>query len=231
MFTSLGLSGHAIRHRSAIALACSCVLLLIPFLRIVVAGLLVISFQPAQQTLYVPLASTFDATWVDANLTAQVFALTQSKTFSLPLPSWTTPEVAVGEVDFSTLDALNLRNATSVLGIPVVQANLVNCTALTESERNARVVSLDSGDWGFQLPQQPVHTEGNTTVCDFNGLPALQGGLENVTLLLPEQPGWLGQMYAPECGGYFVFYGRTDVGNASSIQDLVVVQCFNDMKM
>jgi hypothetical protein len=230
-FTSLGLYGHAIRHRSGVALLCSSVLLLIPFLRIVVAGLFIISFQPAHQKLQVPSTSTFDEIWVDANLSAQVFALTQSKTFPLPLPAWITTQAAVGEVDFSDLDALMLRNASSVVSLPVIQADLVNCTVLTQSDQMTNVVVLGSGEWEFQLTQQPVHVDGNLTVCDHNSFPTVNQGMENITLLLPEQPGWLGQMYAPQCGGHIILFGRTDPGNASSIMDLTAIQCFDEMKL
>jgi hypothetical protein len=217
------------------------VLLLVPILRIVVAGLFVVTFVPTQETLHLMSTSTFNSilntsvppTDIPSDgFASQIFALTQSNTIPQPLPDWVTTEAAVGGVDFSKLNVLGLHNVTTVIPLPVIQGGLTNCTIFAESDLKKGVVFKD-GNLGLivQPKLAHVHTRGNATTCDVEGYEFVIDQENPFLLSPPEQPGWLARFYSIACGGNLIIFGRTDATNTSIIQDLTAIQCFEEMTL
>lgn len=209
--TSLGLFGHAIRHRSAVGVACATVLLVFPFLRIVVAGLFVISFKPTQQSVHILTTGTLSTSLIsgppphpDIDQPVQLFALSQAEKYQLPLPAWTTTVEAVGEVDLSSLAQ---QNGTVIASLPIVRADLVNCTTLDPSEYTFHTPYLGTVFVQFPAP------------CDMDA----------VVVDMPSQPGWFGQFWKRYCGGYAVVYGKTQDVNASAVGEMTVTLCSYEM--
>ncbi|KAF7295558.1 hypothetical protein MIND_01095800 [Mycena indigotica] len=236
--TSVGLAFHAIRYRSYIGLACATIMLLIPFLKIAVSGLITTETFSVQSTSSVDLLTKFNTTTVfplndneDEALVkmyspGQLLALSQIPKYNLPLPKWTTPEAAVGQVDLGQLGALTSgrANSTVTLPLPVMRGALEQCAPLTDYT----IVNTLSGAKAVNLPPPPTYVDsGGTSRCNMTGRinMILRDGRENATFTLPSQPGYFGQIFAPWCGGYVLIFGRTKDSDASQIDKTTVVKC------
>ncbi|KII84887.1 hypothetical protein PLICRDRAFT_345163 [Plicaturopsis crispa FD-325 SS-3] len=201
--TTVGLLGHAIKHRSVVGLACASSMLIIPFLKIVVAGLFVTSFEPTVVNTQVLSTGTFNGSTIFPDsfqssestsgdfMPAQVLALSQIPKYDLPLPTWTTANEAVGEVNFDSIQFSTQSNMTVVAPLPVVRADLSNCSTLTSSDYNILPQPNSQTGYYLQIPLQPVTNDARgTSRCVFNGdIDTLRGQRENATLPMPSQPG------------------------------------------
>jgi hypothetical protein len=122
--TAVTMLWHATVHRQFIALASTVSIMLLPLLKIAVAGLFVVQSEWAASTFTTDVLTGFNATLhIDPSaytdnpfhhLDAAAFvhvgplvALTQLPQFGLELPSWTTSEYAIGEADLSQLASLS----------------------------------------------------------------------------------------------------------------------------
>jgi hypothetical protein len=108
--TSIGLIFHALRYRSHVGLSCGAIMLILPFLKISVSGLITTESAPVHSAMQVPLQTTFNTETildrgVSDNFLSDSFrpyltmALTQIEKYRLPLPAWTTLVGAIGHFD------------------------------------------------------------------------------------------------------------------------------------
>ncbi|KAJ6606979.1 hypothetical protein B0H10DRAFT_2308671 [Mycena sp. CBHHK59/15] len=234
--TSLGLVFHALRYQSLVGLSCAAIMLVVPFLKIAVSGLITTAPVPVQNQTQIALNTMFNTTTiltpafgsdgdpeVQWELPGETLALAQISKYQLPLPAWTTPTGAVGHVDLGRLGALTVAaNTTVTIPLPVMRGDLENCTALTPT-----VFTLILPENEVELPLPPMTTDSNGQVlCTFNGYPRPNEVDRDLVLLtLPSSPGWFGQCYHPTCGGYVIIYGNTQAANATVIDKITVVQC------
>ncbi|KAJ6601512.1 hypothetical protein B0H10DRAFT_2230542 [Mycena sp. CBHHK59/15] len=232
--TSVGLVFHALRYQSLVGLSCAAIMLIVPFVKIAVSGLVGTAAGPVQTTTQIRLNTTFNTTMttpifeVESTMDAvlydyspgQTLALAQIPKYQLPLPAWTTPVGAVGQVDLGELGALTTTpNTTVTIPLPVMRGDLENCTALTVD--NLKLLPSNQ----LQLPLPPVVTQDGLPVCALNGESDFDSGMVNVSISLPSSPGWFGMLYYPTCGAYVIIYGKTQAANASVIDKITAVQC------
>jgi hypothetical protein len=232
--TSVGLVFHALQYRSFVGLACAAMMLIVPFLKIAVSGLITTAPEPVQNTTQITLNTRFNTTTVfplsDSLDTAAhqgrpglTLALAEIPKYQLQLPPWTTRDGAVGQVDLVQLGQLAVvPNTTFTIPLPVMRGDLVNCTTLTGPD----FVLLPTNQLQLPLPPTTPDASGDNLICVANyHIDLTHGEPENVTIALPSSPGWFGQMYHQNCGGYVIIYGNTQATNASVIDKLTAVQC------
>ncbi|KAJ7112086.1 hypothetical protein C8R44DRAFT_882494 [Mycena epipterygia] len=218
--TNAGLVLHAVRYRSLVGLSCALIMLTVPFLKIVVSGLITTATEPAQELVQLAAASTFNTTSIlppvefptnaYMQLPGEIFALSQIEKYQLPLPAWTTPVGAIAHLDTVRLGQIvHSPNTTINLPLQVMRADLVNCRQLTGSD-----LVVPPNVLQLPLPTAP----NGTLLCSSNAI-------QPVLLTFPTSPGWFGELYPLQCGGYALIYGSTQANNASQIKDLTVVQC------
>lgn len=232
--TSIGLVFHALRYRSYVGFCCAAIMLVVPFTKIAVSGLITTASAPVHSGMEIGLQTFFNTTTVfpaddyavgavvKMFLPYRTLALSQITKYRLPLPAWTTPVGAVGHVDLSQLGQLSAApNATVTVPLPVMRGDLENCTALTGGD----LIVLPSNK--VQLAFPPMYTDSDGTKrCTYNDrIDTSNGRPENVSFTLPSSSGWFGTLYAPWCGGYVMIYGNTQAINASLVDKMNVVQC------
>ncbi|KAJ6543047.1 hypothetical protein B0H19DRAFT_1172654 [Mycena capillaripes] len=213
--TNAGLAWHAFRYRSVVGVSCSLIILMVPFLKIVVSGLITTASEPAQESVVLTPTTTFNMTSIlppvqtlsNVELPGEILALSQIEKYQLPLPPWTTAAGAVAQLDSSRLGQIvhAAQNTTIALPLEVMRADLEACNAATGSG----LVMLSTNVLRLPTPKDSSCKE------------------ESVTLTFPLTPGgWFGQVYAlGSCAGYAFVYGNTDSTNATRINDMTVVQC------
>jgi hypothetical protein len=202
--------------------------LTIPFLKIVVSGLITTESEPAQRSTLLAAVTTFNATVVEkqdgtdnSELAKQILALSQIESYQLPLPSWTTTVGAIAQLDTASLAQLiQSSNTTIKLPLEVMSAELDKCNAFDNALHLVGNETIESAAIGVM---------GSLT------LPT-QCGEDSLPLFLPTLPGWFGRTYLPAfssspCGPYIFVYGRTQPTNASLIQDITVIQCSYTVSM
>ncbi|KAJ7614948.1 hypothetical protein FB45DRAFT_1064567 [Roridomyces roridus] len=218
--TNSGLLLHALKYRNPVGLACAFAILLVPFLKIIVSGLIVTETRPTLAVVFLTSTTTFNDTSMlppeqfpnnaYMELPGEIFALSQIEKYQLPLPAWTTTDGAVAQVDETQLQALG-ANTTVTLPLEVRRAELDDCTQVTEFT---------------VLPSNEIvltHAEGPKP-CNLSDT-------DVVLLTVPEDPGWFGAVSPLSCGGYAFLYGTTLYGstqmapNVSVFKDVTVVQC------
>ncbi|KAJ7716309.1 hypothetical protein B0H16DRAFT_1890221 [Mycena metata] len=224
---------YAFRYRSIVGLCCAAIVLTIPFLKIVVSGLITTDGEPAQRSALLAAVTTFNATVGDgtnnSELATEILALSKIETYQLPLPSWTTAVGAIAQLDTASLRQLiqssttfsfkegqliQLSNTTIKLPLEVMSAELEECTAFDDV---------------LHLVQTNETAEfSGVGVVGFLALPQC-GDDSPLSLLLPTLPGWFGRTYvstsSSSCRPYIFVYGRTQSQNASLIQDITAIQC------
>ncbi|KAJ7224611.1 hypothetical protein GGX14DRAFT_387285 [Mycena pura] len=156
-----------------------------------------------------------------------VLALSQVKKYGLPLPVWTTPQRAVGQVDVGDLGQLvAIPNTTVTASLPVMRAELEECAPLIHGKN---FTLLPSNKISLNPAPSTVNELG-WFMCASTRFynPSYPYG-DNITLPMSQEPGWFGVMYHQSCGGYIrvAAFGNTNAQNASSIAELTVVQCSN----
>jgi hypothetical protein len=210
-------------------------MLIVPFLKIVVSGLITTVSVPGENITAITRTTMFNTTSIfsksnttvetdaEASLPKHMLALSQMEKYGLSLPTWTTPVGAVGQVDLGELSRLiPTANFTATVPLPVMRGDLENCTALT----GTNLTLLPSGEIQLPMPATTVPDSTGTLYCVFNGnLANTYSFPENVSFLPPSSPGWFGQLYPPICGGYFIIYGKTQEANRKTIGNITVVQC------
>jgi hypothetical protein len=238
--TSVGLVFHALRYRSYVGFSCAAIMLIIPFLKIVVSGLITTTTAPATMTADITLDWVFNTTSILSETDEatgefdplHTLALSQIETYGLPLPECTTSAGAVGQVDTGELSWLvaSAANTTITVPLPVMRSDLENCTALTGSNlilhSGFTLNGLPAVQVQLPIPATtlPVSSPGNA--CVYNGVSlSVIDFPETISLEMPSSPGWFGQIYAPLCGGYVLIFGKTQDSNASATEEITVVQC------
>lgn len=220
--TTVSLALHSLKYRNAVGFLCAILTLTIPFLKIIVSGLTTSISTPVQTSKYLSLLNTFNLSQFsgsqsdvpDLNTPAQTLALSQIERYQLPMPAWTTPMGAVGQ--FDVLQLPQTPNNTLVVPLPIIRAELTNCSALVGTDL------VISPSHELQLPSPAMTNDSfGREICDFND------GDRSVSLSLPPSPGWFGQLNAQACGGYVFVYGNTDSQNASRINSVTAVQCLS----
>jgi hypothetical protein len=215
---------YAFRYRSVVGLCCAVIVLTIPFLKIVVSGLITTDSEPVQRSVLLAAVTTFNTT-VDekqdgtdnSELAKEILALSQIESYQFPLPSWTTAVGAVAQLDTVSLAQLiQSPNTTIKLPLEVMSAELENCGAFDDALHLVSNETVESPTVGGVM--------GSLT------LPTRCGEDNSLPLFLPTLPGWFGRTYVPTfssspCGPYIFVYGRTQPTNASLIQDITVIQC------
>jgi hypothetical protein len=211
--TSPGLVLHAVRYRSIVGLCCAVIVVTIPFLKIVVSGLITTANEPAQRLAMLAQTTTFNTTSValssSSDLAKQVLALSQIEKYNLPLPAWTVTTGAVAQLDTVRLGQLiQSPNTTITVPLEVMRADLGGCSAVTATP-NATL-----GGATVQL----VPPCANVSLAD-----------SSVDIPLPTSPGWFGKIhpFTGCAGAYALIYGNTQFTNATVIQSITVVQCLS----
>ncbi|KAL6306239.1 hypothetical protein BKA93DRAFT_824395 [Sparassis latifolia] len=252
--TQVGLVWHATQHHSIVGLLCAAMLMTLPFLKIAVAGLLITTSALHQSPVTLNWTGTFNNTYnfgsffiinengsafptgfqsgcpvglVDCPVPGWSTILSQIPQFGLSLPDWVTATDAVGVVDVDPLGRLS-DSVNVTVPLPMVSAQLFNCSALESSDYNYTVGFLEGVIFPnekpgliVQLPPSldPVTcSNANDWVCPSGEVP------NQVMLTLPQKPGYFGEANALY-GGYIFYYGKTQDNNASQITDLVIVEC------
>ncbi|CCM04159.1 uncharacterized protein FIBRA_06321 [Fibroporia radiculosa] len=136
---------HAINHRQPVIVMSTLMVVLIPILKVVVAGLFMTGTVSYTASVSVALDTTFQFNdSILANETAvflnpdipsyssgqasyEVPALDLIVGLGLQTPVWTTSDIAIGSVKNSSLDSLP-ANANITVKLPVLHSDLVNCT-------------------------------------------------------------------------------------------------------
>ncbi|KAJ6540342.1 hypothetical protein B0H19DRAFT_1381528 [Mycena capillaripes] len=236
--TSIGLIFHALRYHSHVGLSCAAIMLIVPFLKITVSGLITTATSPVHNGVQVALQTIFNTTTIfplnDSAAGApaiqerpmHTLALSQIEKYGLSLPMWTTPVGAVGHVELDQLGQLfATQNSTVTIPLPVMRGDLENCSTLTGSN----LTILPSNAVQLPLPPTSMRSDGvgdTFSACVFNDqYDTNYGRPENVSFTLPTSPGWFGKLYHQTCGGYVMIYGNTKATNASVIDNISVVHC------
>ncbi|KAJ7795883.1 hypothetical protein B0H14DRAFT_95785 [Mycena olivaceomarginata] len=232
--TSIGLIFHALRYRSHVGLSCAAIMLIVPFLKIAVSGLITTGSAPAHTGVQVALETIFNTTTIfplddkAPGAEAKMFlpfhtlALSQIEKYGLKLPAWTTSVGAVGHTDLSQLGPFFATpDTTLTVPLPVMRGDLENCAPLTGPE----LILLPTNEVQLPLPATAVDSEGTSRCVYSNRINVNAGAPENATFTLPASPGWFGRLYNEWCGGYVIIYGNTEAGNSSVIDQITVVQC------
>ncbi|KAJ6595192.1 hypothetical protein DFH09DRAFT_1305869 [Mycena vulgaris] len=167
---------HAFRYRSLVGLSCAMIMLTIPFLKIVVSGLISTASEPAEGFALLAATTTFNTTTPLAQNTRPedipklILALSQIQKYQLPLPAWTTPEASVAQVDTARLgQVVQAPNTTIQMPLEVARAKLGSCSMLH--------------------PVNPGTSLALPSECPT-------GENASVLLSLPTSPGWFGKLHA-----------------------------------
>jgi hypothetical protein len=209
-------------------------MLIVPFLKITVSGLITTGSAPAHTGVQVALETIFNTTTIfplddkAPGAEAKMFlpfhtlALSQIEKYGLKLPAWTTSVGAVGHTDLSQLGPFFATpDTTLTVPLPVMRGDLENCAPLTGAE----LILLPTNEVQLPLPATAVDSEGTSRCVYSNRINVNAGAPENATFTLPASPGWFGRLYNEWCGGYVIIYGNTEAGNSSVIDQITVVQC------
>ncbi|KAF7372630.1 TLDc domain-containing protein [Mycena venus] len=197
--TSLGLLLHALRYQNLVGLASAGIMLLVPILKIAVAGPVTTAATPVNNQTQITLTTTFNtnATIIldddSANKAGNIMALAQIQEYQLPLPPWTTVAGAVGHVDLGQLGGLTVApNTTVTIPLPVMRGDLLDCAALPATNNFTLLTNPPS----LQLPSDYVAS-----------------GVVWRTLL------------PFVCGTVVAFYGNTQATNITAVDTFTAVQC------
>ncbi|KAF8185297.1 hypothetical protein K438DRAFT_1974009 [Mycena galopus ATCC 62051] len=200
--TDVGLLLHSFTFRSVAGFVCAVIMLMIPFLKIAISGLITIASEPAQRVALLAATTTFNTTppnqGLFGDIPKEILALSQIQTYQLPLPAWTVSVGAIAQVDTTRLvPIVQSANTTITMPFEVMRADLGNCSSVDLSATTIQ------SQFGF--------SESSST--------------------LPASPGWFGRVFmgtsVDTANGYTFIYGQTQATNASDIQDATVVECLS----
>jgi hypothetical protein len=214
--TTITVVWHALCHGQSVAMLSAASVVLLPLLKIVVAGLFAnglvtysghVSVNPISTFNTTPNVGQSNAKWVYNQGTytsaGTTVLLTQISAYGLPLPPWTTIDYAIGDAELSHLVPRS-AGAEVRVRLPVMYPEAYGCTIVGEDD-----YWLTRGIDGSVSVQWKVSGWLNATM-----LPAM------------DDAGYFGAIRQPfgEAVGFQFIFGRTN-DTQNTVEHFVIGQC------